>query len=257
MAIVLYNPTNEDLRTQYVGEDVIVEGELGDYYDAEGKRRPAKCKVRVDDARGRHVLNVLGPRGLVTLEYGDEGGGEEKKAEQGRQRNHDFKYKQVIDFNTLNEQRFQSRLAYLKPSAQIKQYAAELGVELRQPYAVEDAAKRDVAEAMTRQNELREELREKDAQLEEMRDQMMDLTNQVKSLLTAVGKQTQKQDAKDSIAGKWATLGAKVLIPWAQKHWEQIQLLPDDDFKDLNDRFVKVYGKGLPGTVEELEAVAA
>lgn len=257
MALVLYNPTNEEMRTQYVGEEVIIEGELVEYYDADGNKREPRCKVRVDDSRGRHVLNVLGPRGLVTLEYGDEGGGEEKKAEQGRERNHDFKYKQVIEFNTLNEQRYQSRLPYLQPSKHLKIYANELGIELRQPYAVADEAKKDMAAAMSKNQDLQHELKEKDAQLSEMRDQMAELTGQMKSLMAALGQKGQSEDVADEIAGKWATMGKKILESWTIKNWERIQMLPDADFKDLQDRFEKVYGRNMPMTIEEFKTADA
>ena len=50
MAMILFNPTNEDLETQYIGERVLVKSD---------------SRVRVDDPRGRHVLNTLGPRGLM------------------------------------------------------------------------------------------------------------------------------------------------------------------------------------------------
>lgn len=237
MAIVLFNPTNEKLRTQYIGEEVVI--------------RP-EAKVRVDDARGRHVLNILGPRGLMTLEYGDEGENEEKKAEIGRKRNRDFKYKQVIDFNTLNEQRFQSRLPYLRPSKQIKAYADELGIELRQPYAVPDAAKADMARAIEEKQEMQRELKKKDTELAELRNQMSELTGQFKQVLAALGQKQQAEETAAELAGKWNHMGKNILEEWIAKNWEQIQQLPDKEYKDLEDRYEKVYGKKMPKNQEEL-----
>ena len=239
MAIVLYNPTNEDLQTQYVGEDVIVR---------------AGTKVRVDDPRGRQVLNVLGPRGLVTLEYGDEGGGEDKKAQDGIQRNKDFKYKQVIEFNTLNEQRFQGRLPYLRPQEHIKRYANELGIELRQPYAVADAAKKDMSEAMQRNESLERENRKKDSEIQELRSQVSELTAQFRMFLQRANVD-DGNGAKDLI-GKWKTMGAKTLAPWIDKNWEGLMMLSDADKKDLEDRFSHVYSKPLPAEKESLAAMA-
>lgn len=236
MAIILFNPTNEDLTTQYIGEDVTIQA---------GK------KVRVDDPRGRHVLNVLGPRGLMTLEYGDEGEGEEKKAETGRQRNKDFKYKQVIDFNTLNEQRFQSRLPYLQPSAHIKRYANELGIELRQPYAVPEAAKRDMAQAMQKNEELVRENRQKDSEIQELREQVSELTSQFKLFLQ---KASGTQDSATDLAGKWKNMGAKTLESWIVKNEERLLMLSDVDVKDLSDRYEHVYRKPMPKLGEFAEA---
>jgi vacuolar-type H+-ATPase subunit I/STV1 len=241
MAIVLFNPTNEQFRAQYIGEEVII---------------APSAKIRVDDARGRHVLNILGPRGLVTLEYGDEGDGEEKKAEIGRKRNHDFKYKQVIDFNTLNEQRFQSRLPYLRPPKHIKEYANELGIELRQPYAVPDAAKQDMAKAMERNQELEREVKQKDSELSELQAQMAELTGQFKQVLAALGQKQKAEETAAELAGKWNHMGSNVLATWIAKNWEQIRLLPDKDFKDLQDRYQKVYGKKMPAEPEEVEQAA-
>lgn len=252
MAIVLYNPTNEDMQTQYVGEDVIIEGESAAHLDAEGNPRPARCKIRVDDQRGKQVLNVLGPRGLVTLEYGDEGGGEEKKAEAGRKRNQDFKYEQVIKFNTLNEQRYQSRHPYIKPKEHIKRYADELGIQLRQPYAVEDEAKKDMADAMQRNQQLEREVKKKDSELSELRDQVAELTSQFRMFLQRAAGESDTRVTVEALVGKWKTMGAPTLAPWIDKNWEHLMLLPDDAAKDLAERFERVYSKKMPKEREKL-----
>ena len=242
MAIILFNPTGEDLVTQYVGEDVLI---------------AAGTKIRVDDPRGRHVLNVLGPRGLMTLEYGDEGEGEDKKAVVGRQRNKDFKFKQVIDFNTLNEQRFQSRLPYIKPPSHIKTYSDELGIELRQPYAVEDAAKKDMSNAMQRNQELEIDLKKKDSEISELREQVTELMTQFRLFMQkSTGSDGQPPAGSSDLIGKWKTIGANNLAGWIEKNWDEIQLLPDDAMQDLEDRYQAVYKKKMPKERDKLAKAA-
>jgi hypothetical protein len=131
MSLVLFNPTNETLMAQYVGEDVIIAP-----YPEHGH------KVKVDDARGRHILNALGPRGLMSLEYGDD---EDAKREIGLARNREFKKKQIIRYNQENERRKQAGMAYLEPTPQVAEYARELGVALLEPYALKDPEKAEVS----------------------------------------------------------------------------------------------------------------
>lgn len=144
MSLVLFNPTNETLRAQYVGEDVVIAP-----YPQHGH------KVKVDDARGRHILNALGPRGLMSLEFGDE---EEKKAVIGLERNREFKKKQIIRYNQENERRKQAGMAYIEPTAQVAEYARELGIALLEPYALKDVEKAEVSRLKDENRSLQTEL---------------------------------------------------------------------------------------------------
>lgn len=138
MSIILFNPTSEDLERDYAGSRTVI--------PAFGK--PGH-KVKVEDAKGKHLLNALGPRGLTSLEYGDEADSgviEAQKAEDGRQRNLDFKRKQVARYNQDNEARKAQQMAYMDPPKQIKEYAKEIGVGLIEPYQVADIKNEEIAE---------------------------------------------------------------------------------------------------------------
>lgn len=169
MSTVLFNPTNEDLDAQYIGETTII---------------PAGTKKKVDDKRARHILNVLGSRGLMTLDYGDEGENEKTKAEVGRRRNHQFKLKQVLRFNQQNEARQAQRLPYQDPTEQIADYAEEVGVPLLQPYRVEDESVSKIADLKKQLEDSAAEVKEKDEEVKAMKAEL----GEVKELLTKLVK---------------------------------------------------------------------
>jgi len=135
---VIFNPTNEDLDMQYAGVSFTIRA---------GK------KAKIMDHAANHLLNAFGPRGLCDLPYGAD---EEKVAAQGRERNRDFKIRQVTDFNVRNEARKHMQLGYLPPSDTIKKYAKEMGIDLMQPYALKNVERLERDErvaALERQNE--------------------------------------------------------------------------------------------------------
>lgn len=159
MAIVLFNPTDEELRTQYSGIDVVI---------------PAGGKLRVDDQKARHVLNVLGPRGLTTLEYGDDEKIEAQKAKDGCTRALDFKKKQIRTYNRENEGRKMRNLEYAEPPEQIKSWAKDLGIVLIQPYELPSVNMEEMSTLRTANKELmktNEEVMAKFAEVMNMLDQ--------------------------------------------------------------------------------------
>lgn len=247
MPKVLFNPTNEELRTQYVGEEVII---------------PAGAKIRVDDPRGRQVLNVLFPRGLCELEYGDEGDAELKKAETGRERNRAFKRKQVMDFNALNDQRHQAKLPYLVPAPHVKSYANELGMKLFEPYSSSDEAKREGME-------LRAELQKKDDQLSEMRranEAMQAEMTQMRQLMQKVlaGQAPQAETSKAQPPDSWEDLRRQVrginrthFSNWVSRNFDAIKEYPEDIQAEIHDKYERMYGMKYPETAVEAGAQAA
>ena len=251
MAIILFNPTDEELKTQYIGEDVIIP--------------PApdpRHKLRVDDARGRHVLNVLGPRGLVTLEYGDEGAGELKKAEAGRARNADFKRKQVLDFNSLNDAQQQRRLPYIIPSAQIKNYSRQLGIKLYESYSSSDEATKVHAELLGKIDAKDKEVQEKDRTIQDLTESVNSLKGLVEQMLAASGKSLPGGNGGgvnwDEIKHKIKSLSGNNLQIWVGKHWDTIQGYPEDVRGLLAERWQKFYPMvAFPVSEQEAKASAA
>ena len=151
MGMVVLNPTNEDFDMQYAGISFTIKS---------GEKRTLSA------AAANHILNAFTQRGLCYLAYGAD---EVKIAEQGRQRNDDFKRKQVNEFNIRNENRKNMNMGYLPPTNKIKEYASELAIQLMQPYAPRD-------------NE-RIKMNSQDGEIASLRQTVADLTNLVKSLM--------------------------------------------------------------------------
>lgn len=241
MAIILFNPTDEEMRTQYIGEDVIIP-------PAPHERH----KLKVDAARGRHVLNVLGPRGLVTLEYGDEGDGEMKKAEAGRARNMDFKRKQVMDFNQINDAQQQRRLPYIAPSDQVKAYSRQLGIKLYEPYSSSDDASKAHAELIQKLESKDRDVQEKDRTIQDLTTRVDKLTGLVEQMLHAAGKDVDWDELKKKIK----SINSNHLQVWVGQNWKEIQNYPEDVQGLIAERWDKFYTTAFPVTEQEAQAAA-
>jgi hypothetical protein len=248
MALILFNPTDEEMRTQYIGEEVVIP--------------PApdpRHKIRVDDARGRHVLNVLGPRGLMTLEYGDEGEGETQKADTGRRRNLEFWRKQVMDFNQLNDQQHQKKLPYIQPSPQIKAAARRLGIKLYEPMSATDDYTEIQAKVISELDQKKREVAEKDKVIHALSAKVDKLTSLVEGMLAAAGKQAAAGVAAET--EDWAESKRKIksingnhFASWVRKNWESIFDYPDDVRDLIAERWEQLYKTPFPTTPEEADA---
>lgn len=161
--ITLFNPTNEDLEGHHAGENVKV---------------LSGSKLKVEDGRGNHLLNNLGPRGLTSLEYGDN---EDLKSEEGIKRNKEFKLKQVMDYNHQNETRKSVGLSHITPPDHVLRYAEELGVKLMKAFTMTES----------------ENYKDKAADEERFRkleNQMSSLAEAVSSLVTSLSEKEEKKE---------------------------------------------------------------
>jgi hypothetical protein len=100
--------------------------------------------MQVPVPSAKHILNEYGQRGLISLNYGDDTRPgknnpdislEDEKSEAGVRANHNFQIRQVEIYNQDNETRAQNKMGYVKPPAQIKEYADAHGLELIAPYS--------------------------------------------------------------------------------------------------------------------------
>lgn len=148
MSKTLFNPTKESFDALYEGISLHIApfGEGGH-------------KIPVHDSKANHILNSLGPRGLCVLEYGDESK-EDQIAEDGRARNLEFKRKQVIRYNQMNERNKQTNLPYVEPPQQIKDYAVDIALKLLSPYETQDAKNQEIVELRKRNDDLSERMNE-------------------------------------------------------------------------------------------------
>ncbi|MCK4826052.1 hypothetical protein KA005_60450, partial [bacterium] len=161
MATVLFNPTDR-LEEKF-------QGLFRGHYLGKGIGVKPGEKVKVPDATARHLLNELAPRGLISLDFGDE---EEERAKEGLERNREFKVKQLRDFNEKNSARKHQGLPYLWPTKTLKLYAEEIGVKLVESYQVDDAQLQKVKTLETENQDLREQMKEMNEKMNQILEQM-------------------------------------------------------------------------------------
>ncbi len=116
-------------------------------------------------ACAKHLLNAFGQRGLTSLTYGCD---EEKVKQDAIQRNHDFRLKQVVDYNQRNETRKMMNLGYLPPTPYIKQCAMDLGIRLLEPYNVREEERAGISDAKKENEALKAEMSELKAMMKQL-----------------------------------------------------------------------------------------
>jgi len=160
MSVVLWNPTNEDFDMQYAGRSFTL---------TSGQR------ATVNDACANHLLNAFGPRGLTFLSYGDDERDIETKA---KERNYEFKKRQVQVYNQTNEQRKLTRLGYLPPSKKLKEYALELGIELIEPYSMKDEERAAISKSTVENELLKAQAAQQAKEITELKEMMKQLMSE-------------------------------------------------------------------------------
>lgn len=227
---VVFNPTNERLSSFYAGKDFVIEA-----YPQEG------CKKLFDDACANHLLNKLGPRGLCSLEYGDEGAIEAQKAEDGIARNLEFKRKQVIQFNQLNEANKIRGVAFIHPPEHVKRYAEEIGVALLSPYAVSDSQSEKIA-GLEKQNQ-------------DLVILVANLTQQVTQLVGTLKTHnvepppiTQEEVSAEvqKLRKKYDNLKVENLKLWVMKNIEDIKKYPEINQREILLKWTDFYADEKP-----------
>lgn len=257
MSDVLFNPTNETLKAQHQGVDVILAP-----YPESGHI------LKVDSARARHILNILSPRGLTTLEYGDDrddGAKKKAKAESGRERNKAFKRKCVIDFNQLNQGNEQRKLDYIHPGEQLKEYANELGIKLVQPYSAPDEGAEKISGLMDEAQKKDTLIKEQGKEVSELRTQVSTLSDQVSQLIETF-KQPKPElpvelgegslPSEDSIIDwdekrekemlRFRTLNKASFKAWMKKNWVNASHYPEEIKNEIQARHVDLLGVPIP-----------
>ncbi|OEU68508.1 MAG: hypothetical protein BBJ57_07460 [Desulfobacterales bacterium PC51MH44] len=244
MSTTLFNPTNENLKAQHSGVTIRI------------AKFPEKGHmVLVEDARARHILNILAPRGLTTLDYGDEGDAKKLKAKDGRQRNKEFKIKQIVDFNQLQQANEAGKIPYSHPAPHLKEYSDELGLDLLKPYELPTIDKGKISKLKT-------ELEEKDIKLEEQGQQMRSMQGQISELTALVkqvvskGKPAKVDTAGDEVGGdnevlKFKQLNKAHFTTWMKKNWNEIPNYPAQVQEEINVRHEKLFGKPFPESKPE------
>ena len=238
MSMIILNPTNERIEVTYHGLPLVFN---------------AGEKLRVKDSVGRQVIHNYANRGIVSLEYGDEGAGEMEKAEAGKEKNLAFKTKQCIHYNQINDRRKQSGQPFIDPPKQIKGYAKELGIRMLEPYRLEDSDSREISLLMKQNESLKEDVKKKDVALGEMQNQIKELTGQFKDFLSLAGG---KKDAAPAAAPKkkrsrnaypvYHRMSEDRFMQWLAKNWEEIKAYSEDDKEDVVAKYTHLLGTPFP-----------
>lgn len=247
MSTVLFNPTNEDMKAQYIGEVTFIK---------------AGEKKKVDDKRARHILNNLGPRGLMTLDYGDEGEQEKKKAELGRRRNHDFKKTQVLRFNMQNDQRSERKLPYQAPDDFMKSYAEEVGIPLIQPYRPSSEESDRMAALTQEREDLAAEVKEKDKDITELKGEIGDLKKTMTDFMKMIKPDSEtpdkteteeKEEVKEEpedlypvIKQQYAGLSKTKFQDWVLRNENIIPTYPEKNQKEIAAMWKKFFKEDYP-----------
>jgi len=233
MSTTLFNPTSEDLAAQHIGVTTTI------------KKFPEKGHmVLVDDAKARHILNILAPRGLTTLDYGDEGDEKKKKAAEGRTRNKEFKIKQIVDFNQLQQQNEAKKIEYSYPSKALKDYSDELGLDLIRPYELPNLEKGKI-------KKLKEEIENKDVKLEEQTQQMKAMQSQISELADIVKKVIKSEPEPVKLKEneevlRFRQLNKSQFTAWMKKNWNEILKYPVQIQDEIHTRHEKLFEKPFP-----------
>jgi hypothetical protein len=114
----------------------------------------------------KHLLNAFGARGLTSLSYGCD---EEKVRLDALARNREFKIRQVENFNKDNEGRKITGRGHVSASESVKKYAIELGLQLFEPYRVQDEEREEISNTKKENESLKSEM----AELKEMMKALM------------------------------------------------------------------------------------
>jgi len=138
-----------------------------------GKLEPDDI-TEFDDARGKHILNKWGQRGLIRISYEDKGNEDEKRAEAMDVYNR-FWIRQISIFNQHNESLKNENKPYVHPQRQLEDKAKEFKIDLVGPWKVvqppEGADPKEIAAMKDEMSELR-------AMMTELMDVTKDATKQ-------------------------------------------------------------------------------
>jgi len=235
MAMVILNPTDEEITVTWNGQNY--------------KLSP-NSREKVKDAMGRQIIHNYGNRGLISLEYGDEGEIEIEKIKKGRERWNSFWTDQCVKYNQINEQREQTHRTFVKPPSNVMANAKRLGIKMLEPYKLEDTSSKQISLLMEQNKQLEDEIGKKDTALDGLKDQVAELTSNFKQLMSLAGKQQPQGDNGDTdfeaIKATMTKMNSKRYIGWVIKNWTDIQTYPKEVLSEIAAKHEKLYGTPFP-----------
>jgi hypothetical protein len=240
MDVTLMNPTDEHMEPLIGGKPLVL---------APG------AKKRVDGSVGNHIINTHGPRGIISLDYDDNIMKsphdktltvEEWKIKKGRETNKEFKTKQILNYNQLNEKRKMEGLSFLPPTDQVKGYAEELGLELLSPYTITDKDQSKINTLKEENLELREQnlkLQEQNIAILGKLDQLIDgktvTKDEVKEVVTPP-EVNEDEAAKLHMKNQFYKLGKYNFKSYVKQNLDTIKAWPEDVKTMVREKHAKM-----------------
>lgn len=240
MAMVILNPTDEDIEVKWGGQVHTLKPD---------------SRQNFEDKDGKQIIHNYSTRGLVELNYGDEGEIELQKIKEGRRRYDEFWLKQVVNYNQINEERQQGNRPFIRPRENVVYHAKRLGLKLLEPYKVEDAGSKELSMLIEQNKMLERENAKKDEALVTMQDQISTLTTNFKKLMALAGAEAEKETGPD-IKSTITRMNKKSFATWLNKNWDEINSYPEDVRSDIANKHQNLYGTPLPGERPAIEAAA-
>jgi len=142
--MILMNATPDDVEWMHVGVTGVIK---------------AGQEIEFDNARGNHIANKFGRRGIVQLQYNDSEEIKKQKRTVSMKLWTEFWEDQITKFNMHNEDQKEKGNRYAKPPEQLKNRAEELGIEILQPWKVKTAGSEELKELRKNKEEQAEAIK--------------------------------------------------------------------------------------------------
>lgn len=240
MAMVILNPTDEDIEVKWGGLDHVLKPD---------------SRTTFEDKDGKQIVHNYSNRGLVELNYGDEGEIELQKIAAGRLKYDEFWTKQVVNYNQINEERQQGNRPFIRPTKEVIHHAKRLGLKLLEPYKVEDAGSKELSLLMEQNKRLERESTKKDKALADLQVQINTLTGNFKQFMSLAGVEVKKETGPDILA-PITRMNKKSFSTWLAKNWDEISSYPDDARHRVAKKHQDLFGTPLPEERPAIEAAA-
>lgn len=186
-----------------------------------GKLEPDDI-TEFEDARGKHILNKWGARGLLRITY-DDRDREDEMREKAMEIYRSFWSRQISNFNQHNESLKNQDRAYVYPTKMLSKKAEDFGIDLIQPWKL----KPPVSE--TDKKEM-DELKDRLGKMEEMMSKMVD----------TLGDVTKQRD--DALVSQFTLLNQEEFKPWLEANLATVRTWPKNVQTLVQVKWIDLYG---------------
>jgi hypothetical protein len=207
--------------------------------------------AEMSESRAKHILNKFARRGLVQMQFGDD---VESKTKQSMAEWTNFWEQQITQFNQHNEDQKEKGNRYARPTAQLKEKAILLGLELLQPWRIEAKDSPELKRLQQENVALRETVDAQTGQINTQTAQIQEILDMLKT-----GKETEEpqaepiepagEDPLDVVATnrkKYASLTVGTMSGWLKNNWEEIQEMPEENRFEIKTRYESLYQTPFP-----------